>query len=80
MTYPLLPAALAAERIADLHRVAARRRIVLEVLRARRRRPAAVSEPHPFARSEASTPVGRSGEHLCDAERDAVPVTADSRP
>ena len=80
MTYPLLPAALAAERIADLHRVARRRRIVLEVLRARRRRPAAVSEPRPFARTEVSTPAGLTEEHLCDAEPDGVPVTADSRP
>jgi len=79
VTYPLLPAALAAERIADLHRVATRRRLVLAVLRARRQRPAAAAEPRPFARTELSTPVGPTREHLCDAECDAVPVAADSR-
>lgn len=38
MPYPLLPAAIAAERIADMHRQAARRSAVLSALRARRQR------------------------------------------
>ena len=38
MTYPLLQAAIATERIADMHRQAAARRLVLAALRARRAR------------------------------------------
>jgi hypothetical protein len=83
VTYPLLPAALAAERIADLHRTAARRRTVLAALRARRRRAAAASDQNPATQTAPTQPQftetqttqnasagGYMTEHLCDA----VPV------
>ena len=73
MTYPLLPAALAAERIADLHRAATRRRIVLAALRVRRR-PAVAPDPHPSARATV-VPCGNGREHLCDP----VTLVADVR-
>jgi hypothetical protein len=54
MSYPLIPAALANERIADLHRAASRRDLVLAALRGRRRRPRA--EPD-AGRPSASAPT-----------------------
>ena len=58
MTYPLLPAALAAERVGDLPREAARRRGVLAALRARR--PAALTPyPAPAAAAPQSLVTGR---------------------
>jgi len=78
MAYPLMPAALAAERIADLHRAAARRCIVLAVQRARRRRPAVASDP--CVPAQAMAPGGPGREHLCDAMSLAADVRSIARP
>jgi hypothetical protein len=74
VAYPLMPAALAAERIADLHRAAARRRIVLAALRLRRRRPAVASDPRPSTQTVA--PGEQPREHLCDA----MALVGDAKP
>jgi hypothetical protein len=66
VAYPLMPAALAAERIADLHRVAARRRLVLAALRGRQRRSAVACDPRPTTQTAIAS-GGHPEEHLCDA-------------
>lgn len=75
VSYPLLPTALASERIADLHRAATRRRTVLAALLARHQRRAAPRNPDPS--TQATSERASMTEHLCDAARfaaDAGPI------